>query len=77
MCAFTTDPTVAPPFRLSTEPNDVNGLREPCSLMVDKIATAPRSKLRERIGRLSDEEMVPLCVGRPRPSARGYVRRPK
>lgn len=60
VCAFTTDPTEAPLFRLSIEPDDVNGLREPCSLMVDKIATVPRSKLGERIGRLSDEEMVRL-----------------
>lgn len=60
VCAFTTDPTEAPLFRLSTEPNDVNGLRESCSLMVDKITTVPRSKLGERIGRLSDEEMVRL-----------------
>ena len=60
VCAFTTDPTGAPLFRLGIEPDDVNGLREPCSLMVDKIATVPRSKLGERIGRLSDEEMVRL-----------------
>lgn len=60
VCAFTADPTEAPLFRLSIEPDDVNGLRETCSLMVDKIATVPRSKLGEHIGRLSDEEMVPL-----------------
>ncbi len=28
--------------------------------MVDKITTVPRSKLGERIGRLSDEDMVRL-----------------
>ncbi len=60
VCAFTTDPTGAPLFRLPIEPNDVNGLREPCSLMVDKITTVPRSKLGERVGRLNDEEMVRL-----------------
>lgn len=60
VCAFTTDPTGAPLFRLRIEPNDVNGLREPCSLMVDKITTVPRSKLGERVGRLHDEEMVRL-----------------
>lgn len=58
--AFTTDPTDAPLFRLRIEPDDVNGLREPCSLMVDKITTVPRSKLGEHVGRLSDEEMVRL-----------------
>lgn len=60
VCAFTTDPTDAPLFRLRIEPNEVNGLREPCSLMVDKITTVPRSKLGERVGRLNDEELVRL-----------------
>jgi mRNA interferase MazF len=60
VCAFTTDPTDAPLFRLRIEPDDVNGLREPCSLMVDKITTVARSKLGENIGRLGDEEMVRL-----------------
>lgn len=60
VCAFTTDPTEAPLFRLRIDPDEVNGLREPCSLMVDKITTVPRSKLGERIGRLSDEEMLRL-----------------
>lgn len=60
VCAFTTDPTEAPLFRLRIEPDDRNGLREPCSLMVDKVTTVPRSKLGERVGRLSDDEMVRL-----------------
>lgn len=60
VCAFTTDPTDAPLFRIRIDPTDVNGLREPCSLMVDKITTVPRSKLGERIGRLSDEELLRL-----------------
>lgn len=60
VCAFTTDPTEAPLFRLRIDPDEVNGLREPCSLMVDKITTVPRSKLGERVGRLSDEEMLRL-----------------
>ena len=60
VCAFTTDPTDAPLFRLRIVPDDVNRLREPCSLMVDKITTVPRSKLGEQVGRLSDEEMVRL-----------------
>jgi len=40
--------------------HDVNGLREPCSIMVDKITTIPRSKLGAHVGRMSDEEMVRL-----------------
>lgn len=60
VCAFTTDPTDAPLFRLRIEPSATNGLREPCSLMVDKITTMPRAKLGELVGRLGDEEMVRL-----------------
>lgn len=60
VCAFTTDPTDAPLFRLLVEPDEVNGLREPCSLMVDKVTTVSRSELGDRIGRLSDEELVRL-----------------
>src|SRR6202012_2582623 len=60
ICAFTTDPTEAPLFRLSVEQNERNGLRSPCRLMVDKITTVPKSKVGERIGRLDHEDMVRL-----------------
>jgi mRNA interferase MazF len=60
VCAFTTDPTEAPLVRLPVVPDDRNGLRMPCSLMVDKITTLPRTKLGERVGRLADEDMVRL-----------------
>ena len=61
VCAFTTDPTSAPLIRLPVTPDGMNGLREPCSLMVDKITTVPRSKLRERLGRLGDDDMIRLA----------------
>lgn len=60
ICAFTTDPTEAPLFRLPVEPSDRNGLRSPSRLMVDKITTVPKSKVGERIGRLDDEDVVRL-----------------
>ena len=60
VCAFTTDPTEAPLIRLPVEPDERNGLRVPCSLMVDKITSVPRSKLGERVGRLADEDIVRL-----------------
>jgi mRNA interferase MazF len=60
ICAFTADPTDAPLFRLSVEPNDRNGLRSPSRLLVDKITTVPKSKVGEWIGRLDDEDMVRL-----------------
>lgn len=58
VCAFTTDPVEAPLIRLQIEPDEVNGLHEKCSIMIDKITTIPRSKLGEHIGRLSDHDMV-------------------
>jgi mRNA interferase MazF len=60
VCAFSNDLTEAPLFRLRVEPDELNGLREPSSLMVDKLTTVPRSKLGTHVGRLSDEEMVRL-----------------
>ena len=60
VCAFTTDPTDAPLFRLTVEPNEGNGLRTVCRLMVDKITTVPRARIGARIGRLADEDMVRL-----------------
>ena len=59
-CAFTTDPTEAPLFRLPIEPNAGNGLRTPCRLMVDKITTVPKSKIGSLIGRLDDEDVLRL-----------------
>ena len=60
ICAFTTDPTDAPLFRLPIEPNETNGLRAPCRLMADKITTVPKAKIGARIGRLGDEDIVRL-----------------
>jgi mRNA interferase MazF len=60
ICAFTSDPTDAPLFRLPIDPSDRNGLRSTSRLMVDKITTVARDKLGEPIGRLDDDDMVRL-----------------
>src|SRR2546423_7487489 len=60
ICAFTTDPTDAPLFRLRVEPTESNGLRAVCRLMVDKITTVPKTRIGMRVGHLSDEDMVRL-----------------
>jgi mRNA interferase MazF len=60
ICAFTTDDTDAPLFRLAVEPNERNGLRIPCHLMVDKVTTVPKSKVGAHIGRLDDEDILRL-----------------
>ena len=60
ICAFTTDPTEAPLFRLKVEPTADNGLEKPSSLMVDKLTTVSRDRLGSALGRLSDQDMVRL-----------------
>ena len=60
ICAFTTDPTDAPLLRLPVEPNERNGLRLPCRIMVDKIYTVPRTKIGGHVGRLDDEDILRL-----------------
>lgn len=60
VCPFTTNPTEAPLFRFTVEPNSRNGLRAPCRLMVDKLTAVPRERLGEGIGRLDDADLVRL-----------------
>src|SRR5476649_1759910 len=60
ICAFTTDAAGAPLFRLPIEPNERNGLRAACRLMVDKITTVPKMKVGMRVGRLDDEDILRL-----------------
>jgi mRNA interferase MazF len=60
VCAFTTDPTEAPLFRLPIAPTEGNGIRTSGSLMVDKITTISRQRVGARIGRLSDEDLLRL-----------------
>jgi mRNA interferase MazF len=60
ICAFTTDETDAPLFRLPVQPNELNGLRVARRLMVDKISTVPTTKIGARVGRLDDEDILRL-----------------
>jgi len=60
VCAFTTDPSDAPLFRLPVQPNEPNGLHAVSRLMVDKITTVPKAKIGSRVGRLEDEDVVRL-----------------
>jgi mRNA interferase MazF len=60
VCAFTTDDTDAPLFRLKVEPDSGNGLRSPSRLMIDKITTVSKSKLGARVGKLDDETLLRL-----------------
>ena len=60
LCAFTSDPTEAPLFRLEVEPTARNGLDSSSRIMVDKVTTVPKTRLGKRVGRLDDEDLVRL-----------------
>lgn|SRR5574337_1258655 len=60
ICAFTTDPTDAPLFRIAVAPTPENGLAAGSRVMVDKITTVPRSKLGGQLGRIGPEGLLRL-----------------
>ncbi|MCV0396108.1 MAG: type II toxin-antitoxin system PemK/MazF family toxin [Rhizobiaceae bacterium] len=60
VCDLTTDPAPATLIRLPVHPTAENGLHLPCSIMVDKITTIPRSKLGRRIGVLGVGDLAAL-----------------
>ncbi|MDA8356866.1 MAG: type II toxin-antitoxin system PemK/MazF family toxin [Actinomycetota bacterium] len=70
VCPFTTDPTEAPLFRVGIEPTPENGLSQACRHMVDKITTVRRSRLGDRVGELSDSDIVRLNLALSRNSRR-------
>ena len=60
LCVFTTDSTEAPLLRMLIEPTHRNGLSRPSRLMVDKVTTVPKARLRKRIGKLNDDDVLRL-----------------
>jgi mRNA interferase MazF len=58
VCPLTTDATEAPFFRILVEPSSTNGLAATSRVMVDKITTVRRTRLRNQVGRLSDEDLA-------------------
>ena len=60
ICPFTTHAIEAPLMRLPIEPSERNGLRVASHLMTDKVTTVSKTKLKGRVGRLSDEDIVRL-----------------
>jgi mRNA interferase MazF len=58
VCSFTTNAADAPLMRLPVTPNERNGLRVPCRLMIDKVTTIPKSRLGKRVGRLDDADIL-------------------
>lgn len=45
-------------MRVPIEPDELNRLDQPSSLMIDKLTTVPRANLDTQIGRLGASDMV-------------------
>jgi mRNA interferase MazF len=58
LCPLTTTIRIdLPEFRLSVEPGPSNGLRQRSQVMVEKLVSLPRAKVREVIGKLDASSM--------------------
>lgn len=66
VCLVTSTAVDAPLFRVPVEAGAVSGLKVRSFAMADKVVTVSRGKLRERIGRLAQDERRALdaAVGR-------------
>lgn len=62
-CPLTTSTVDIPLLRIPLQPDKTNGLTAPSSIMIDKITTAHRSKLGQRIGTITTAEMLQLERG--------------
>ena len=60
VCPFTSDVTDVPLVRPLVQPSPHNGLDQASRLMVDKLNTMRRDKLGQRMGVLSNEDMMRL-----------------
>jgi mRNA interferase MazF len=57
VCLITSVLHDAPLFRPSIQPSEVNGLKKPSQVMVDKIFSAKRSNIGRKIGTLDKSTM--------------------
>jgi mRNA interferase MazF len=60
VCPLTTNPVEAPLIRIIVESNEATGIDQLSRIMVDKVTTMPRSNVRDRLGRLADEDLARL-----------------
>jgi len=57
ICQMTSDLADAPDFRVTIEPNDVNGLHQRSQIIADKPVTVRRERIGGTIGRLAAEDL--------------------
>ncbi len=62
VCLITSDCVDAPLFRLTLPPGERTGLRTVSQIMIDKIASVPRSSVRSEIGECDESEIEAVDV---------------
>lgn len=60
ICPLTTHLIDAPLFRLPVKPLTDNGLQNESQIMVDKVTSLKVEKIREKIGKLSEDQIISL-----------------
>lgn len=60
ICPITTHLVEAPLFRLLISPTKQNGLKTASQVMIDKITTLKRDKIRQKIGTLTSDQINKL-----------------
>jgi mRNA interferase MazF len=60
VCPLTTNPVQAPLTRIVVDPTAATGIEQQSSIMVDKITTMPRGNVRDRLGRITDADVIRL-----------------
>jgi mRNA interferase MazF len=60
LCPITTVLVDAPMFRIYLRPSSESGLVSPSQIMADKLVACRRDRIKQRIGRLSDDEIAAL-----------------
>ncbi len=58
VCPITSELIEAPLFRIALRPTEANGLRKPSQVMVDKILSLRRDRIKRRAGTLSGSDMA-------------------
>jgi mRNA interferase MazF len=60
VCPLTSNPLEAPLTRIPIEATPISGVDQPSVVMIDKITTMPRANIRDRLGRLTDADLIRL-----------------
>jgi mRNA interferase MazF len=60
ICGLTSNPQEADLFRVTVGPSETNGLQSSSRIMIDKITSVPRHRLRNKIGQLAEDDMQRL-----------------